>query len=182
MDEHVKQYFDNLRSTDDKIRMDAFQNVMKLTDHKVVWVYEVWEELFEKLNSENSFQRSIGIIVLCNLAKSDVDDRLISTLDLILAHTKDEKFITSRQCIQNVWKIAVASPRAREKVIDHLEKRFTECLPEKHYNLLRTDIIQSMKYIYDAIKDDLILGKMQVLIREEKEDKYRKNYQAIMRS
>jgi hypothetical protein len=167
VDENIKDKINKLSSTDNDIRLDALQTVLKLTESRVDWVYEVWDELIGKLTNENSYQRSIGIMVLCNLAKSDTEDRLQASLDLILAHTKDEKFITSRQCIQNIWKVGIAGKANREKVLAHLEKRFGECADEKHSNLIRRDIIQSMKYIYENEKDDALLTKIQALSREE---------------
>jgi hypothetical protein len=181
MDKELRECFDNLASTDDKIRLNALQAVLKITGDKVDWVYEVWDDLFRKLDHENSYQRSIGILVLCNLAKSDSEHRLDASLDLLLAHTRDDKFITSRQCIQNIWKAAAASQQTRQKVLDHLEKRFRECTPEKHYNLIRQDIIQSIRLLYEEEKDDALLIKAQQLVAEENEQKYRKQYEAVLK-
>jgi hypothetical protein len=181
MDKDVREWFDNLGSADDKIRMNALQAVMKLTDGKVDWVYEVWDDLLAKLNSENSYQRTIGIKVLCNLAKSDIEHRLDGSINLLLAHTRDDSFITSRQCILNIWKAAAASQQTRQIVLDHLEKRYRECTQEKHYNLIRQDIIQSIRLIYEEVKDDTLLIKAQKLVGEEKEEKYRKKYEAVLK-
>lgn len=182
MDEHIKELNKDLGSTDDKIRMGALQSLLKMTESPVDWVYDVWDGLFEKLNHENSFQRSIGIMVLCNLAKSDTEDRLADSLDLLLAHTKDEKFITSRQCLQCIWKAAATTKTSREKVLAHLEKRYRECTEEKHYNLLRQDIIQSLWHLYQGDKDGAVLKRAQGLIAEEQEGKYRKKYEAILKA
>src|SRR5512133_1945484 len=103
MNNTIKKHIENLASKDDKIRLEALQSLLKVTESKVDWGYEVWDLLFEKLGHENSYQRSIGILLLCNLAKSDGENRLGVCLDRLLAHTRDEKFITSRQCIQNIW-------------------------------------------------------------------------------
>ncbi len=35
------------------------------------------------------------------------------------------------------------------KVIAHLEKRFSECTSEAHYNLFRQDIVRSFRCLYD---------------------------------
>ncbi|MCA2000985.1 MAG: hypothetical protein LDL51_03880 [Chloroflexi bacterium] len=182
MNRNIQKHIEDLASTDDKIRLDALQATLKLTESKVDWVYEVWDLLLEKLNHENSYQRSIGIMLLCNLAKSDVENRLADSLDRLLVHTKDEKFITSRQCVQNIWKAAAASKSNREKVLKHLEKRFIECADEKHYNLLRGDIIQSMLAAYQADKDEKLLTRAQVLIAKEREPKYRKRYEALLKA
>jgi hypothetical protein len=181
MNKNIQKHIEELSSTDDKIRMEALQATLKLTESKVDWGYEVWEFLLEKLNYENSYQRSIGIILLCNLAKSDVENRLADSLDRLLIHTKDEKFITSRQCIQNIWKVAVANKSNREKVLKHLEKRFVECADEKHHNLLRQDIIQSMFLLSKYEKDDGLLSRAQALIAKESETKYRKKYEALLK-
>ncbi|HVP20422.1 MAG TPA: hypothetical protein VMS73_01025 [Anaerolineaceae bacterium] len=181
MDRTVKEQINLLSSTDDTIRMGALQTILKLTDRQVDWIYEVWDELFDKLKSENSYQRSIGIMVICNLAKSDTQDRLSGCLDLLLAHTRDEKFITSRQCIQNIWKVAAMSRQAQDKVLAHLEKRFRECTNEKHYNLIRVDVIQSITCLYEVTKETTLLTRAQMLIKEEKEEKYRKKLEAILK-
>jgi hypothetical protein len=181
MDKELRECFDNLGSTDDKIRLSALQAVLKITDARVDWVYEVWDNLFEKLDHENSYQRSIGILVLCNLAKSDSEHRLDASINLLLAHTRDDKFITSRQCIQNIWKTAAAGEQTRQIVLDHLERRFKECTPEKHYNLIRQDIIQSIRLLYEEEKDDALLIKAQQLVAQENEQKYRKQYETVLK-
>jgi hypothetical protein len=182
MNKNIQKHIENLTSTDDKVRLEALQNLLKLTESKVDWIYEVWDLLLEKLDHENSYQRSIGIMLLCNLAKSDVENRLDVSLGHLLAHTKDEKFITSRQCLRNIWKAAAANKLNREKVLKHLEKRFLECVHEKHYNLLRQDIIQSMTSLYAKEGDDRLLTGIQTLIAKEKEMKYRKQYEALLRA
>jgi hypothetical protein len=180
VDKAIEECIDNLESTDNKIRLNALQTALKLTEDKVDWVYDVWDKLVGKLDHENSYQRSIAIMLLCNLAKSDTENRLDASLGLLLAHTRDKKFITSRQCIQNVWKVAAASTSRREKVLDHLEERFRECVDEKHYNLIRQDVIQSIKSLYDQERDDTLLARAQALTMAEHEEKYRKKYEAIL--
>ncbi len=181
MDKDVKECIGNLESTDDKVRLNALQTLLKLTEDKVDWVYDIWDDLLQKLNHENSYQRSIAIMVLCNLAKSDTENRISVSLNLLLAHTKDDKFITSRQCIQNIWKVATTSEQTQKRVLTHLEKRFRECIEENHYNLLRQDIIQSIRLLYENEKDDILLTRAQELVREEKEEKHRKKYEAILK-
>jgi hypothetical protein len=180
MNKIIKQHIENLSSTNDKIRLHAFQSLLKTTESSVDWVYEVWDHLLEKLDNENSYQRSIGILLLCNLAKSDHQDRLKLVLDRVLIHTRDDKLITSRQCIQNIWKAAATTKSNREKVLKHLEKRFLECEDEKHSNLLRQDIIQSMVQLSKYEKDDAVLSKAQVLIAKESNPKYQKQYNSVL--
>ena len=180
MDKKKKSLVEDLASTNDEVRMNALQTLLKVTESKVGWVYEVWDLLLGKLDHENSYQRSIGVMLLCNLAKSDSENRLATSLDRLLACTKDEKFITSRQTIQNIWKAATTKPN-RDKVIKHLEKRFTECENEKHFNLLRHDVIRSLMSLHQEIKDTSLISKVQALIAKEKDPKYRKQYEGNLR-
>lgn len=181
MENAVKECIRNLEATDDQIRLNALQTILSITEHPVDWVYEVWDDLLQKLNHENSYQRSIAILVLCHLAKSDQENRLNASIDLLLAHTQDEKFITSRQCLQNIWKVAAANKTIRQKILAHLEQRFKACAGEKHYNLIRQDILQSIRSLYDTEKDETLLAMARTLMAEETEDKYRKKYQAILK-
>ena len=182
MNKHIEKHINDLSSTDDKTRLNALQTLLKLTEVPVDWIYEVWDLLLEKLENENSYQRSIGIMLLCNLAKSDHEGRLKSSLDRLLAHTRDEKFITSRQCIQNIWKVAAANKANREKVLQHLEKRFVECEQEKHYNLLRQDIILSFVMLNRHAEDHELLARARALISQERDVKYRKQYEALLKA
>lgn len=182
MNKNIKKHMADLGSTDDKIRLNALQTLLKMTESKVDWIYEVWDHLLEKLEDENSYQRSIGILLLCNLAKSDTEDCLRPALDRLLVHTKDEKFITSRQCIQNIWKAAATNKSNREKVLKQLEKRFIECVDEKHGNLLRQDVIQSIVSLSKHEKDDGLLTRAQLLAETEQNMKYRKQYEALLKA
>lgn len=182
MNKDIKKHIDELASANDQIRLNALQTLLKLTESKVDWVYDVWDLMLEKLNHENSYQRSIGILLLCNLAKSDTEDRLRSALERLLVHTKDEKFITSRQCIQNIWKTAATNKNNREKVVKHLEKRFVGCADEKHYNLLRQDIIQSLVSLSNLEGHDGLLPNIQMLIAKESDAKNRKKYEALLKA
>jgi hypothetical protein len=182
MNKSIEKHMANLASLDDKVRLDALQTMLKMTESKVDWIYDIWDRLVEKLDDENSYQRSIGIMLLCNLAKSDTEDRLKTILDRLLVHTKDAKFITSRQCIQNIWKAAATTKSNREKVVRHLERRFVECADEKHSNLLRQDMIQSMVLLSKHENDAGLLLKVQALIAKEPDVKNRKKYEALLKS
>jgi len=183
MDSKIRQAVNNLDSKDDKIRMDALKNMLVLTEKPVDWAYEVWDKMLEKLDHPNSYQRTIGIKMLCSLANSDPENRMAESLDTILAHTKDEKFITSRQCLQSIWQAAGGGSTVnREKIIAHLASRYRECTTEKHYNLLRLDIIQSLCNLQQQQPDDSLLKLIQELIAEEEEPKYRKKYEGVVQA
>lgn len=149
MKAEMRQAIDELGSRDDQVRFKALTAVLKATEEIVTWPEEIWDNLAARLEHENSYQRSIAAMVLCNLAKSDSSNRMRGVIGKLLPLTEDEKFITSRQTIQNVWKVAATGISHQKKIVDHLAGLFERCGEQRHGNLLRLDIIQSLRKLYD---------------------------------
>ena len=164
MSEHIKELVKELGSKDNKIRKNALDIMLKLTQEKVDWVYEIWDILVDKLNSKNSYQRTIGVFLLSNLAKSDYEGRFLEIIDRYLQLTEDEKFIASRQTIQSSYKVAIAIKQLKDKIVNHLIKMFSENKHlNSHANLIRKDIVQSLCNINNAYQDiDLIEIKLKI--------------------
>lgn len=171
----IDKFFVDLENKNDKIRYPAFLKLMEITDKKVKWIYDKWFVLYEKLSSANSFVRNIGLILLANLAKSDYENRLEKIIDEYLEFFEDEKFVTSRLCIQNVWRIAVADKRLKGKIIGKLEESYFEnAFLKIHPNLIRLDIISSLMKIYNTTKEQKTFDLIQTLINEETDLKSKK--------
>lgn len=171
--EEIDKLFDALQSKDDKVRYPAFKRLLEITEQPVVWVYDKWHDLIDKLTSDNSYQRTIGFMLLTNLAKSDTEGRIVDKLGVLLQFTDDEKFITARQCIQNVWQIAVNKPDIESKVVQHLEHAWTDNIHLKtHANLIKQDIIASLFAIYKANGNKVAKETLDRLISEEADDKF----------
>jgi hypothetical protein len=179
MDQHLRQQLNDLASTNDAVRLEAFMALMERTEAPVEWAGEAWDELVYKLEDANSYQRTIGALLLCNLTQSDSAGRMPGIVDTILAHTRDEKFITSRQVLQHCWKIARYNPALRDRVVDHLVERYRSCSGEKHYNLLRQDVIQALSSLQAVTGDENLLGCISALIAEDPEVKYQKAYRKV---
>lgn len=180
MNAELTVWFSDLDSKDESIRMRSLNSILALTEKKVDWVYEVWDLLFGKLQDDNSYQRTIAVRILCNLAKSDHENRLPSQLKQFLSHTRDESFILSRICLQCIWKVALDEPKSRDLILKHLEDQFVDCVNGKHYNLIRQDIMQSLLNLSVALKDPSILGRANKLTAGEEEKKYRLAYEKIL--
>ncbi len=60
-----------------------------------------------------------------------------------------------------------------------LEGRFNECITEKNCTLIRYDILQSLRNVYDAAHDEVIKEKALELIETEADVKYRKKYASL---
>jgi hypothetical protein len=181
MDQKIRAAVDNIRSTDPVTQNKAFQDVIAATDKLVDWAYEVWDEMLDGLRHKDNHVRAIAAQVLSNLAKSDPKERMLKDFNTLLALTKDERFVTARHTMQSLWKVGVVGAKQQKKYMDGLSRRFAECSTEKNCTLIRYDILQSMRNVYDVVKDEKIRAKALTLIETEDDLKYRKKYATLWR-
>jgi len=181
MDKTIQSQIDNIRSEDGDLQNKAFTYILKVTDKPVDWAYEVWDEMIDGLKHKDNHVRAISAQVLSNLAKSDSKNRVLKDFDKLLTVTKDERFVTARHCMQSLWKVGVAGKKQQKVYMHGLESRFKECITEKNCTLIRYDILQSFRNVYDAVKDEKIREKALELIETEQDLKYRKKYATLWR-
>ena len=179
MNQVVETSLGDLRSQDKEAQNRAFQHLLPVTDKPVDWAYDVWDELVRNLGDKDNRRRAISAQVLCNLAKSDPEERMLKDLPTLLAVTKDEKFVTARHCMQSLWKVGIAGEAQRAMLLDGLTARFKECAAEKNCTLIRYDIIESLRKIYDETSDEKIRQRALDLIDTEEDLKYRKKYATL---
>jgi hypothetical protein len=179
MDITTRTYLDQLHSTDKDLQNQAFFSVLAETDKSVDWAYEVWDVMLADLTHKDNHRRAIAAQILCNLAKSDPDNRMLNDFDALLAVTRDERFVTARHCMQALWKVGVVGKPQQQRYVDGLSHRFQECATEKNCTLIRYDIIQSLRNVYDVLKDETVREKAVALIDMEDDLKYRKKYASL---
>jgi hypothetical protein len=182
MNETIRTKLEALWSADRQLQNEAFFTILNLTDSSVDWAYEVWDELLENLNNKDNHNRAIAAQVLCNLARSDPNGRMLKDFKALLAVTKDERFVTARHCMQSLWKVGVAGEQQRKIYLDGLSERFHECISEKNCTLIRFDIIQSLWNVYEAQKDEKVRERALALIETEDDLKYRKKYASLWKA
>lgn len=179
MDDTTRADLDNIRSTDKDLQNQAYYAIIAATDKPVDWAYEVWDAMVADLTHKDNHVRAIAAQVLCNLAKSDPENRMLKDFDALLAVTKDERFVTARHCLQALWKVGVVGQPQRDKYLEGLTHRFEECVTEKNATLIRYDILQSFRNVYDETKDERIKERALELIETEEDAKYRKKYSGL---
>ncbi len=177
--EIFRQAMTDLQSDTKEAQDRAFTTLMNATKESVNWAYEAWADLVKLLNVGDNRQKAIASQVLCNLAKSDPKNKMLKDFDALLNVTRDEKFVTARHCMQSLWKIGIIGKKQQEKVLAGLELRFNECIAEKNCTLIRYDIIENLKKIFDHTKDLAIKEKALALIESEGDLRYRKKYQGL---
>ena len=181
MDKTIQTQIDNIRSEDGDVQNKAYFYILEKTDKPMDWAYEVWDKMVEGLAHKDNHVRAISAQVLSNLAKSDPKNRMLKDFDKLLQVTKDERFVTARHCLQSLWKVGVAGKKQQKVYMDGLERRFKECITEKNCTLIRYDILQSFRNVYDELEDEKIKAKALELIDTENDPKYRKKYATVWR-
>jgi hypothetical protein len=67
----------------------------------------------------------------------------------------------------------------QKTVVDALADRFKNCTIEENLMLIRYDIIQDLRNLYDEVKDEKIKATALELIETETDLKYKKKYQSV---
>lgn len=155
---------------------EAYQHIMALTSQPVSWAYEVWDEVLAQLSDRGNRNRSIAAQVLCNLAKSDPEDRMLRDFPTLFEVVKDERFVTARHALQSLWKVGCVDGERRRMLVVALERWFMECGFHKNYTLIRYDILESLRKVFDEVGYPEIETRARALMELESDPKYRKKY------
>ena len=179
MNDTIQQHFECLEAKDRDVQYEAFQALLEATNEKVNWAYDVWDDLVIGLTSSNNHTRSRYAQFLSRLAVSDPEKRILTDFPALWEVTKDQKFVTARHSLQSIWRVGLAGTAQKELVMRHLVDRFHTCSDEKNFTLIRSDILQSMRNLYDVVGDEEIKRKALKLIERIEDSKYQKKYYSI---
>lgn len=131
---------DWLSLKDDKIRYQAFL-MLQYRSRQCDDVYPFWETFQTKMKSDNSYQRSIGLMLIAENTKWDVENKLDNSIDEYLNLLNDEKPITIRQCIQSLSRIVPYKLNLYDKVVRALLSLDMEKVKETMRKSILLDII-----------------------------------------
>jgi hypothetical protein len=133
-----------LSEKDDKLRYNAFL-LLQAHSRLKPSVYSYWDELASKLGSDNSYQRSLGVMLLAENVRWDEEGKFKSVIDGYFACCNDEKFITSRQAIQGLTTIVMVTNSYNNEFRNRLLTLELEQYKENQQKLLRKDIANVLK-------------------------------------
>ncbi len=177
-EEDIKQLIEWLSLKDDAIRYQAFQLLQKRSEFTGD-VYIYWDFFREKLKSDNSYQRSIGLMLIAENAKWDTQEKLEETIKEYLELLYDEKPITIRQCIQSIAKITTFKPELNGYIINNLISLDLMAIKETMRKSILTDILNVLfeirkeyqsneidNYIMNALSGGILDKKAKKLFQE----------------
>ncbi|MFG6494819.1 hypothetical protein P8610_05635 [Fictibacillus sp. UD] len=179
MDKPMQSHFENLNSPDRNVQYEAYNQIIAATEKPVDWAYEVWDQLKDDLDDPDNHKRSRAAQFLAHLAISDPEKKILNDFPAIWNVTYDKKFVTARHSLQSIWRIALAGNEQKEMVVNHLVDRFHACEEEKNFTLIRNDILQALRNLFNEIKEDDIKQTALNLIETVTDANYKKKYLAI---
>ncbi len=117
--EEIAQLVEWLTLKEDKPRYQAFL-LLKQRSAVDASVYPYWDMLRSKLNNDNSYQRSIGLMLIAENVRWATSGERKEGLEDYLKLLQDEKPITVRQCIQALPVILEYAPELWNPISDRL--------------------------------------------------------------
>lgn len=110
-------------------------------------VYSYMDKLIDMLDSDNSYVRTRGIVLIAYNAKWDKDYKIDEIISKYLKHIVDIKPITARQCIKALPMLAKYKPELRRDIADALYKADISLYSDSMQPLVYKDIQKALMQI-----------------------------------
>lgn len=110
-------------------------------------LYSYMDQFADMLDSDNSYIRTRGLILLAYNAKWDKDYKFDEIIDKYLRHITDVKPITARQCIKLLPIIAKSKPELKDDILSALYQADLSFYPDSMQPLVYKDIQKAQKEI-----------------------------------
>ena len=137
---------DTLTEKDDVLRYNAFL-LLQAHSSLTPYVYAYWDVLESKLGSSNSYQRSLGLMLLAQNVRWDTEGKFAGVIESYLDCCMDEKFITARQTIQGLASIIEATHVYDERIKQRLNSLDFSKYKENQQKLLKKDTAAIQKLL-----------------------------------
>jgi hypothetical protein len=144
-----------LNEKDDNLRYHALLLLQNRSQHYAD-VYPFWDELVRKFSSNNSYQRSIGLMLIAENVRWDTQSKFDIILNDYLSCVDDEKPITVRQCVQSLEKIIPHKPHLIRSINDKLLSIEIASRKETQQKILLMDILSVFAVTRHYQKDERV--------------------------
>ena len=140
------EFIDDLLNKDDKVAYNRLKELISASE-KGNSVYKFFDTFAEMIDSDNSYVRTRGLLLISANAKWDTENKVDEIIDKYLRHIMDDKPITARQCIKALPNIAKVKPDLVEDILAALKKAAPQRYSESMQSLVKNDIKAALKAI-----------------------------------
>ena len=148
-DEEIEALVEKLSRKEDDLRYRAFL-LLQSRSRMSADVYRFWDIFRAKTSESNSYQRSIGMMLLAENAQWDTEGKAKDSLPDMTALLADEKPITVRQTIQALETVGLASNELRPQIRKDLIDFDLTAVRETMRKSILTDILHALIILKDG--------------------------------
>lgn len=146
MADHIKELTELLLKKDNNAAYEALKELQEMSEETNA-VYASMDLFADMIESDNSYIRTRGLLLIAANAKWDADNKIDEVIDRYLRHITDVKPITARQCAKVLPSIAEHKPELREDIIAALKQADTSSYADSMRPLVRKDIEEALAKI-----------------------------------
>ncbi len=111
----IEELVKGLLNPDDKKAYAYLKELEEISSHSAQ-AYPFFDAFADMLDSDNSYVRTRGFLLITANSKWDADNKLEKIIDQYLNCLEDEKPITARQCIQLLPAVVKYKPALRAQI------------------------------------------------------------------
>lgn len=146
MSANITETFELLFGKNNNVAYKALLDLQKESEESDC-VYFYMDRLSDMLDSDNSYIRTRGLILIAYNAKWDKDYKIDEVIDKYLEHITDARPITARQCIKLLPIIAKHKPELKNDILSVLKKAKISVCDSSMQSLVYKDIQKTLKEI-----------------------------------
>lgn len=146
MQVNIAEMFELLFDKNNNVAYKALQELQKESE-KTNCIYPYMDRLSDMLDSDNSYIRTRGLVLLAYNAKWDKNYKIDEVIDKYLKHITDVKPITARQCIKLLPIIAKYKPELKTDILSALHYANISIYDDSMQSLVYKDIQKALQEI-----------------------------------
>lgn len=143
---NIAETFELLFDKNNNTAYRALQTLQKESEESDC-VYSYMDQLSDMLDSDNSYIRTRGLVLLAYNAKWDRNYKIDEIIDKYLKHITDVKPITARQCIKLLPILAKYKPELRNDILFALRNADISVYNDSMQSLVYKDMQRTVKEI-----------------------------------
>lgn len=143
---NIAETFELLFDKNNNTAYKALQTLQKESEESDC-VYSYMDQLSDMLDSDNSYIRTRGLVLLAYNAKWDRNYKIDKIIDKYLKHITDVKPITARQCIKLLPLLAKYKPELKNDILSAFHNADISIYNESMQSLVYQDMQKAVKEI-----------------------------------
>jgi hypothetical protein len=103
-----------------EIKYKSGKALILVSEENPKLIYPNWDKIVKLLDSENTFMKSIGVMIIANLAVVDSKNRFDIIFEKYYKLIDDDSMITAANLVGHSGKIAKVKPKLQERITNKL--------------------------------------------------------------